>query len=209
MKTVEDKITSKLPNPSMNSEVLIALAKRFRKIEADQKDLDFRKAEWARDARAQFPDDERFILWCKSDLGETHSAALSLCLSVRAVAVARDARTWEKIGGRRSILAVEKMPKREQIRTLQAAVARGVSVRAIVNEHTRSSAPPVPYKPRVIPAGTPLAEWVSDCKRGKMSDVEMLARFIADHLDVLPKLPPKVEVIVRMYVPNAKRKVTL
>ena len=38
----------------------------------------------------------------------------------------------------------------------------------------------------------------------QMSDVETLARFIADHAARLPKLPSDVAVLVGMYVPTRR-----
>jgi hypothetical protein len=188
-----DKITSKIPTPSMNSEVLIALVKLFRKLEADQKDLDFRRAQWARDARTHFPDDKRFILWCQADLGITYAAAQDLCLSARAAVIVPDAKMWNKVGGARSIKAVLDLPKREQIDTIQSAVARGIGVRSVYNE--RHPAAREPSVVKGLPTRTP-------AQKTRDTDVTILAKFIAENHHKLGKLPSAIDVIVRMYAPR-------
>lgn len=175
----------------MNTEKLIALTKQWQKLEADQRDLDFRKAEWARHARGCFQDDRRFIVWCKSDLGVTEAAAQDLALRARAAGVVPDAKTWTKLGGFGQIRAVEALSKREQINVLEAAKSTGRAVRTLVRER----------HPEMFAEATALPARVTK----QMSDVETLARFIADHSDRLPKLPSDVAVLVGMYVPVKRR----
>ena len=173
----------------MNSEKLISLVKQFREIERAQKDLDFRKAQWAREARGCFVDDRRFIAWCKADVGLTDPAAQDLCLLARAAGIVPDPKTWIRLGGSREIREVSRLPtKRQQIDVLEAAKATGRAVRALVKERMPANdiAPVIRAAPR------------------KMSDAEVLARFIAEN--VVRKLPPEVEMLVRMYAPREANK---
>ena len=176
----------------MNTEKLISLTKQWRRLEDDQRDLDFRKAEWARAARGCFQDDRRFITWCKSDLGITEAAAQDLCLRARAAGVVPDAKTWTRLGGFGQIRAVESLPKREQINILESAKSTGRAVRTLVRER----------HPEMFENATQTPERT----KKQMSDIEKLSRFIADHVDTLPRLPSDVEVIVRMYVPSVAKK---
>lgn len=176
----------------MNSEKLLNLVKQWNKLEAEQKDLDFRKAQWAREARGCFQDDRRFITWCKSDIGLTDAKAQDLCLLARAGGVVTDPKVWIKLGGSREIRAVEPLTKREQVAVLEAAKTSGRAVRTIAKERHPELFSAVPKND------------VTPLKKRQMSDIETLARFIADHAHRLPKLPGDVAVIVRMYAPAVK-----
>jgi len=176
----------------VNSEKLIALAKQWSNLQKEQRDLDFRKAEWARKARGCFQDDRRFIAWCKSDLAISDAAAQDLCLRARAAGIVPDAKTWTKLGGFGQIRAVESLPKREQVHVLEAAKSTGRAVRSLVRER----------HPEMFENATRTPE----ITRRQMTDIELLSQFIAKHIDALPRLPSDVEVIVRMYVPGVGRK---
>ena len=173
----------------MNSEKLIGLLKQFRKLESEQKDLDYRRAQWAREARGCFQDDRRFIVWCKSDLGLTEAQSQDLCLLARAAGVVTDPKTWINLGGSRQIRAVEQLAtKREQVTVLEAAKATGKAIRTLVRE-------------RLPIAETAKPEFRPADKR-KMIDAEVLAQFIVANISRLPKLPSDVAEIVRMYAPG-------
>ena len=173
----------------MNSEKLIELAKQFSRLQADQRELDYRRATWAREAVACFTSEEKFVVWCKSDLAITEAAARDLCLLARAAKVVPDAKTWNILGGSRQIRAVEVLSKRDQVDVLEVAKATGRAIRTLVAERC----------PKEMPAPTP-----SDTTSAQMKDVERLAKFIAAHIDAFPQLPGDVEVIVRMYSPISR-----
>jgi hypothetical protein len=201
------KVTSQLPTPSFITEKLIDILKRWTKLEAEQKDLDFRRSQLAKEARECFPDDERFIRWCQSDLGVTYKGAQELCLRAKAASVVPDAKTWSVVGGFRSISAVKDLPKREQINVLQAAKASGRGVRSVYNER-------YPATETLKRTNQFLAEEASAKLRAMQTaprisaqsaaskDLTVLAKFIADNRHKLGRLPPDVLVIVMMYAPK-------
>jgi hypothetical protein len=115
-----------------------------------------------------------FIAWCKSDLGITEAASQDLALRARAAGVVPDAKTWTRLGGFGQIRAVESLPKREQVNILEAAKSTGRAVRSLVRER----------HPEMFEAATQLPERT----KTQMRDVEVLARFIAEHANRLPRL---------------------
>lgn len=174
----------------MNTEKLIALAKQYRQLQDERRDLDFRQATWAREAISCFSNEDRFVVWCQSDLALTAAAAHDLCLRGRAARIVTDAKTWSRLGGMRQIRAVEPLAKKDQVNILEVAKATGRAVRTLVAERFPTVRPAV--------TSTPVA--------AQMKDIERLAKFIASHLDDLPELPSDVSVIVGMYAPIARRK---
>ncbi len=172
---------------------LIDLANDFRRLCVAEKDLAFRKAQWARAARGCFKDDRRFIAWCKSDLGIADAKAQDLCFMARAAGIVTDLRVWNQAGGMSQIRHVEGLDKREQVIVLEAARATGRSIRSIVKERHPERHP---AEPSLSP--TP-------AKKREMGDLEVLACFIAENESRLPKLPESVDVLVRMYAPRKAR----
>lgn len=136
----------------MTNEKMLQFVKRWRDIEAQQKDLDFNRSKLARDIRGEFDKgdrgDDQFVNWCVAELGTTVWGAKELLTRAVAATVVPDERTWKMIGGYRAIRPLQDLPKRHQVDVLEAAKVSGRAPINIMRERGLIMAPePVPAQP--------------------------------------------------------------
>lgn len=131
------------------SGVFLALIKRFRALEAAQRDLDFNMSQWARDLRACFesgkPGDNAFVKWCETELSLTEGKARhDLLVRAAAADAVKDIDTWNTVGGFKTIRALTELPRKEQVACLGAVKASGYSLRTVLKERGHGPAPIAP-----------------------------------------------------------------
>ncbi len=170
---------------------LLRLIKLWHQLSKDQRDIDFRKAAWAREFRAYYPTDEKFFRGCVDELGLTRYQSEELLLQARVSGIVRDLPTWNQLGGFREIRSVVALPAKEQVHVLEIAKTTGRAVRTLVKERI-PQAPPAPL------TATPLK--TAEVKRN--NDVALLAEFIAGRRP----MNGEIATLVRMYVPDWKPK---
>lgn len=177
----------------MNSSIEFQLIKRFRQLAKDREDLDFRFAQWCKDARAAEATDAAFIKWCQLKLELTDYKAHEMLQLAGVAALASDAHTFETLGGPTGakLIPVLALPKREQVAVVQAAKLEVRSIRSVMQARGHIT----PITPAAIPAQ----------EKKRISDVALLAKYIAEHLPNA-RLPSDVQTIVLMYVPSFGKK---
>lgn len=180
----------------MNSGKMMEFIKRWREIEQTQKAIDFERSVLARDIRAEFPDgdegDKKFTDWCAHQLGLTVTGANELLLRATAAVIVPDEKTWNVVGGYRSIRHLQDLPKRDQVNVLEAAKSTGKAILNLVKERglgpmlpptaPRASAPVV--RPPVHQFQAP-AKVVDESQA--QQDAETLAKFIAKYCKTIPR----------------------
>lgn len=107
--------------------------KRWRSIGTAQLDLDFNRAALMRDVRIAAGSDYAAIVWCQTELGTTEIQAKALISLGMLADVAPDASTWQRLGGLRSLRALETVPtKRARIEIVEKAKAQNLQVATVV-----------------------------------------------------------------------------
>ncbi len=149
----------------MTNPKLFDLVKRWQELDRQQRDLDYRKSCWARDARKVFPDgesgDDQFSNWLATDLGMSSKMMKELLLRAEAVQVVPDEKTWKQVGGYRAIRPLGVLPSRQRVTVLEAAKSTGQTIAKVIRDRglapkiERESAPkitkPVPvYRTRDV-----------------------------------------------------------
>lgn len=118
------------------------LLEAFLALEREQRDLDFRRAEWARDARSAHNSDDAFRAWCREALELREAQIADLLFMGRAARVIADADTWRRVGGLSQIRAVQLLTsERDQVSILEAAKANRGAIRTLVREHIAKTTP--------------------------------------------------------------------
>jgi len=134
---------------------------RWRALEKSQRDLDFAKAQFARELRAEFPSgktgDGEFIWWCETELGLTEGQVRAELLArAAAIAVVPDEKTWTQVGGFKAIRKIAEVPaRRDQVAVIEAVKASGKAVTTVLRERGLDGLTPVrsvskPVKPPVV-----------------------------------------------------------
>lgn len=166
----------------MKTERLIELAKQWHQLENEQRQIDYRKSVWCREARAEFSTDRQFLQWCEIELGKTRAESEKLLAQADAAKIVTDASTWKKLGGSKQIEKLVVLPRKEQVACIEAAKVSGQKLMVVIRER----------HPTMAPAPTP------GRIRRDFKDAEVLAQWIVDNHR--GKLPAEVDVIVRMYI---------
>lgn len=129
-------------NESLKNATL-RLIKAFRALEAEQKDLDFRRSQWAREVRALAPSDAKFVDWCGVELGLTQAQAKELLDRAATLAIVPDVKTWNEHGGFQKLRKLVELPKKEQVAVIEAAKVSGYAVSTVIKQrgHAPTAAP--------------------------------------------------------------------
>ena len=130
----------------MNNDKMLHFVKRWRALEAAQRDLDFKISEFARDVRSEFPagkvGDDRFTAWLDVELGFTKAQADGLLRRVSLLSVVPDVKTWNHHGGYEKLLPISDLPRKEQVATLEAAKASKLTIATIIRQRSKPVAAP-------------------------------------------------------------------
>jgi hypothetical protein len=170
---------------------LLRLVERFGALVKEQKDLDFRKCQWAREALDSFATERDYLNFLKLRLGLTDRLADEWLLRAHAGDVVADMKMFDQLGGFSQVRRIDRFDKRERNKILQTAISANRSIMSVIKE--------LHPEPEFQPPGK-----VSPQQKAKMSDAEVLARFIAANADRLPSLPADLAVTVKLYVPTFK-----
>ncbi len=139
----------------MQNEEMLKFVKRWRALEAAQKDLDFARSTWARDLRSHWAGnhgDEKFVQWCETELGLSAAQSAELLARAAARALVTDPKEWSDAGGFVRIRPLVGLPKREVAACLSAAKAGGYALSTVLRQRGHGAAPaPVG---RAAPFGT-------------------------------------------------------
>lgn len=179
----------------MTTDKTMHFIKLWRKIQKDQEELDFRKAEWARDLRKEHKSDDAFIEWCRVELEMAHGTADELLRRAKLITVIPDAPTWNKLGGYEKLqpLVSKHLPRKEQVAIVEAAKVSGYVDRPITRVMQQRGHLPAPTPARStahLPViATPTAH-----------EIQRLAAFIDA---TIKNPPPDVRRIVSKYVAPA------
>jgi hypothetical protein len=165
---------------------LIALARRWTSLDAEERAIHFRRAQLLAEARGCFSDDRKYNVWLRTCLNFNAWQVEEAHLRVVAARIVKDQRTWDRVGGHTQIARLRGLPQRDQVAVLESAKSTNRSIRTLVQERVASK---------------PSSE-VKPMKKAPR-DVAVLARFIAENIRSLPPLPRDVEDIVRIYEPGA------
>jgi len=119
------------------------LIKAWRALEAAQKDLDYKKSEWAREVRSLAPTDAKFIDWCSVELRLTQAQAKELLDRAATLAIVPDVKTWNTHGGFQKLRKLVELPKKEQVAVIEAAKVSGHAISTVLQQrgHVPTSAP--------------------------------------------------------------------
>ncbi len=111
------------------------LLKRWRKLEADQRDLDFRVSEFARDLRDVCGGELPAVAWCSTELGMTELQAKALLARGALVDVVPDAPTWNRLGGYQKIRVLEQVPtKRARVEFVEKAKSQNLQIASVIRK---------------------------------------------------------------------------
>lgn len=175
--------------------------KIFAQLLKEQKNLDYRISVAARDLRDDCASDREFIKWLDAEFGLNEIKACELLDRAAAVSVVSEADDWKELGGFEKIRPVLAFPKREQAAIVKEAKAEVLKIPTVI----RRRHPPVPVVPMKRDTTVEMPKLRPTSR--KLSDAEVLAQWIADGCQMQRgKLPAEVDVIVRMYVPNAGKR---
>lgn len=174
----------------MNNDKMLQFVKRWRALEAAQRDLDFRISEWARDLRSEFvagkAGDDRFVSWCDQELGITKAQADGLLRRVSLLSVVPDAKTWNSFGGYEKLLPISDMPRKEQVATIEAAKASKLTIATIVRQRSKPT-----------PTATDSVDRPERVTASPAEDAAALAEFIDQ---VCPNVPRSIKRLVDRYL---------
>lgn len=164
---------------------MFQLAKEYRDISRQRRDIDFRLCQWARKLRDEVPNDEEFVRWCVDELGLTDGEARhDLLTRALAFSVAPDKPTWTEIGGFRAARKLATLPRKEQVACIGAMRASGYGVDKILRDRGHAA------------TGQTRAD-----AHSAADDAARLARFIAESV---PEAPRAIKAIVERYAARAK-----
>lgn len=188
----------------MTTDKLHTFVKRWNQLAKAQADLDYQKSVYAKDLRAEFGTDASCVKWCEAHLNLTEYQAKELLDRAAAVKVISDPKVWAQVGGSRgfeNIRPMLKYPKKEQVAIVEAAKVEALQIPSIIRK--RHPEPVQVTKPTSRGSSPIIARPVTT---RKMSDADLLAKWIAENAASLP-MTPELENVVRMYVPTftAKR----
>jgi hypothetical protein len=178
----------------MTNAKLVKFVKLWREIKSDQASVDYRRSVWARDARAEFSNDDQFIKWMGTEFNESEFAARELLTQAAVVRLVPDAQTHARLGGSKGIKPVLALPtKREQIDAIEAAKAGSYAVSTIVNQR------------RAVAEGRAAASGrVVAVARQPVNDAVRLAAFILARVDQ-SQIPNDLYEVIRLYVVEERR----
>jgi hypothetical protein len=171
----------------MHSAKLVHFVERWRDLERRRKDLDFDRAQFARELRAEFGSDREFGNWCRTELSLQEPQIRDLLVLATAAKTVPDLAVWKRIGGSKEIRKVAALPtKREQVAAIETAKSTGQSIGSIVR--ARQAITSVPEDTKPLPRRSPVA------------DAELLARHILRTQSV-KDLPQLVRAAIDRYIP--------
>jgi hypothetical protein len=171
---------------AMTSDKAFRFRKRWGDLEAQRKDLEYRRCVFAHDVRAEFPagdeGDASFVTWCGVELGLYGFAAQEMLTRAQAAGLLKDERTFQRVGGySRGIRHLVDMPKRDIVTVLEAAKAQQKTIGTVMRERGMGPAP----------------------RTNSVHDATALAKFI---LGTRRSLDPEIRAIVERYVRPARLK---
>jgi hypothetical protein len=165
---------------------------RWRDIERKQKDIDYLRAVWVRDVRAECGSDKAFASWCERDLGLSFGQCADLLSRVAVLDVIPDAADWRKHGGWRGVRPLATMAtKRERVAVLESAKAQGLAVLTVVRQRRYAQAA---ARPDIAPKRTPTSG----------EDAARLARFVLSRIDA-GTIPDDVREIIERWAPGSRK----
>ena len=179
----------------MNKDKTFQFQQRWVELEKKQANLDFERSVLAKDIRAEFPagelGDQAFINWCDIELNLPAAGAKELLTRATAVQIVPDAKTWNQVGGYRSIRHLQDLPKREQVNVLESAKSTGRAILNIVKERGLGPKLPelAPPPPRpTTPYRPPLREVDHDSDASQeYRDCVALVKYLAKNGKNLPR----------------------
>lgn len=169
---------------------LFDLVKRWRELDRQQKDLDFKKSVWSREARAAFPDgdigDSQFANWLATDLGFTHKDVTEHQLRAVAAKIVPDQKTYKDVGGYRQIKKLEPLNARQRVTVLEAAKATEHTIERVIRDRglAHKTEPKTPLV-KVAPAATPYKPRAPQVDHYAAACI--LARYLGRHGGKLPR----------------------
>jgi hypothetical protein len=174
----------------MHSAKLVHFVERWRLLEQRRKDLDYDRAQFARELRDEFGSDREFTLWCGTELGLKEPQARELLLLATAAKAVPDLAVWKRVGGSPEIRKVAALPtKREQVAAIETAKATGQKIGSIVKARQQQRDRVEANSGAVVPA-----------VRRPVADAELLARHILRTQNI-KDLSPLVRAAIGRYIP--------
>lgn len=151
---------------AMTSDKTFRYRKRWSELEAQRKDLEYRRCVFARDVRSEFATgdegDAAFLAWCGVELGLYGFAAQEMLTRARAAELLKDERTFQRVGGySRGIRHLVELPRRELITVLEAAKTQQKTIGTVMRERGLGPAP----RTNSVRDATALAEFILNTRR--------------------------------------------
>lgn len=172
----------------------------FREIFKEEKDTDFKKSQACADLRKEFSagktGDEQFVRWFAIEFGLTAGQGAELLKRAVTFVAIKDETTWKKLGGYVAIRPLQDLPKKDQVSVIEVAKSTSKPVRTIMRERNLGQ-----YKPENTNKPEPAKPIKPHEVRAISSDAKILAEFIRDNVDDLPK---NIARIVERYVGQLK-----
>lgn len=187
----------------MHKDLTFKLVQRFNAILQLEKDLDFKKSEWARDLLAACKTESAFVQWFEMHLSLGLVRAKEFLARAAAASIVTDADTWNRLGGFGQITRLEPLTAKQRVQVINTAKARFVQVRTAMSDLNLvpKGVVPTPTKPSTPPSR---ANATPTPNRGAARDATVLAQYIADFVGI--ELPRDIQALLDIYVPRrAKR----
>lgn len=129
----------------MHADKIIQFRKRWLSLEAERKDIEYRRSVWCRDCRSEFDagkaGDLAFGKFCATEFGLTAGQLGELLDRARSLSVIPDEKTWTLLGGYRAVRHLYPLPRKEQVQVIEAVKATGKAVRTIISERRLGVSP--------------------------------------------------------------------